>query len=317
LLLLTAIVSRTPLSPVTLRTVAVFTFLSVSGMPAVGQELEPGAYLVSPVGVNVVGVTNTLSTGDVAFDPSGPIEDASATINATSLTYGRTVPVVGRYANVLVVVPYVAGQLEGRALGEFQTVRRSGLGDARVRFGINLRGGPAMDLREFARYKQAVVVGVSLTTVAPTGQYHSEKLINLGANRWSFKPEIGVSRISGRWRTESSAGVWLFTNNTNFFGGTVRSQAAIASFQANVLYTFRPRLWAAFNANFYAGGRTTVGGRANLDLQKNSRIGATVAMPLGRRHSLRAAVSRGAYTTIGADFTGLSMSYQYTWGGGL
>jgi len=111
--------------------------------------------------------------------------------------------------------------------------------------------------------------------------------------------------------------VWFFTDNKDFYGGKTREQAPLGSAQVHVLYTFKPRLWLAVDANYYTGGRTKVDGRLNLDFQKNSRTGATFSFPLGSRQSLKLAFSRGAYTTIGADFTSLVAAYQYLWGAGL
>lgn len=289
----------------------------IGATPATGQELEPAAYLVSPVRVNVIGVGNTFSVGDLAFDPAGPIEDASARIDTLTVSYGRSLALAGRSANVLVAVPFVAGHLEGRYLGERQAVRRAGLGDPRLRLAINLFGGPAMRLPEFARHRASTLLGASVTVVAPLGQYDPRRLINLGVNRWAVKPEVGLSHVAGRWRFEATGGAWLFTDNTDFLQGRRRSQRPIGSFQMHLHYTVRARLWAAVNGNFYVGGRTSVDGVANFDLQKNSRVGATLAVPLGRRHSLRTALSRGAFTTIGANFTSLSTAYHYTWGAGL
>jgi hypothetical protein len=72
-------------------------------------------------------------------------------------------------------------------------------------------------------------------------------------------------------------------------------------------------MWLAGDANFYAGGRTTVGGVESLDLQRNSRIGATFSKAFTRHHAVRASVSRGAYTTVGADFTSIAVGYNYAW----
>jgi hypothetical protein len=53
--------------------------------------------------------------------------------------------------------------------------------------------------------------------------------------------------------------------------------------------------------------------KQNLDLQRNSRVGATFSTGLGGGHAIRASVSRGAYTTIGADFTSIAVGYNYAW----
>jgi hypothetical protein len=165
----------------------------------------------------------------------------------------------------------------------------------------------------FASYQMRTLVGASLTVAPPLGQYDNTKIINLGTNRWSIKPEIGLSRAAGRWVVEFMAGVWLFTDNTDFAGGHTRAQDAIPSAQVHLTYRFSRRTWLAGDANFYRGGTTAVDGRRGLDLQKNSRVGATFSWAIDQHNSIRASFSRGAYTTIGADFTSLAVGYNYAW----
>jgi hypothetical protein len=286
-------------------------------LPSEAQELEPGAYSVSPVGLNIFLVTYSWSGGDLTFDPALPVEDAEATINTAVAAYVRSVNVFGRSGNVGMIVPYSMGHIQGNYIGEFTEVERSGFRDPAVRFAVNLYGAPAMDRKGFASYRQKTNVGISLVAALPLGEYDDTKLINLGSNRFSFKPEVGISRALGRWTLELYGGVWLFTDNENFYGGKTREQDPIGSAQLHVLYTFRPRLWMAVDANFYSGGTTTVDGRRNLDLQRNSRTGATFSFPLGARQSVKVAFSAGAATTIGADFTSLVAGYQVLWGAGL
>ena len=178
---------------------------------------------------------------------------------------------------------------------------------------MNLYGAPAMTPKAFAAYRQRTILGVSVTVAPPLGQYDSAKLINLGTHRWSIKPELGVSLANDRWVVEMMAGVWLFTDNTDFLGGRTREQDPIAATQAHVTYKFKRTMWLAGDANFYTGGQTTIGGTRNLDLQRNSRIGATFSSAIGRRQAIRMSVSRGAYTTIGADFTSVAVGYNYAW----
>ena len=282
-----------------------------SASHAGAQELEPGAYTVSPVGVNLFNAGYTFNTGDVTFDPSLPVEDAQANINTLALSLGRAIGLAGRSATVLVTVPITGGHIDGRYLGQFTEIDRIGFGDMRFRLGANLYGAPARKMPEFAKTPPPRTnLSAGITVIAPTGQYDPARVINLGSNRWSFKPELAVIRTNGKWLLELYGGVWLSTANTNYAGGKTRSQDPIASTQLNVRYTFRRSLWLSGNANYYTGGRTSINGRANLDLQQNSRVGSTLSMPVGPKGSFRIAVSQGAVTTIGADFLGLSMSYQ-------
>jgi hypothetical protein len=280
---------------------------------ASAQELEPGAYWPIPAKLNIVTAVNSFNWGDLAFDPSAPIDEASAAINTTAFAFTRAFGLAGRSANAGVVLPVVGGHVEGRYLGLPAEVGRFGLGDPRLRFAINLYGAPAMTPQAFASYRQRTIVGVSVTVAPPLGQYDSSKLINLGNHRWAFKPELGVSRTFGRWVVEGMAGVWLFTDNTEFLGGRTREQEPITATQVHVTYKFKPSMWLAADANYFTGGQTTIGGQQNLDLQRNSRVGATFSSAVARGQAIRMSVSRGAYTTIGADFVSIAVGYNYAW----
>jgi hypothetical protein len=277
------------------------------------QELEPGAYWPIPAGLNILTVVNSFNSGDLSFDPSAPISQASATINTTAFAYTKAFGLAGRSSNVGLVIPVVLGHVEGLYLGAPAKADRFGIADPRFRMAFNIYGAPAMTLQEFAAYRHKVIVGASVTMVAPLGAYDPSKLINIGTHRWSFKPEIGFSIARGHWVVEAMAGAWLFTDNTDFLGGGTRTQNPIAATQLHLTYKFQRSMWLAADANFFTGGRTTVNGTQNLDLQRNSRVGATFSWALTRHHAVRASVSRGAYTTIGADFTSVAAGYNYAW----
>src|SRR5215467_3317488 len=123
---------------------------------------------------------------------------------------------------------------------------------------------PALSLEQFRDYHQDTIAGASLTVTAPTGQYDNTKLVNIGTNRWTFKPEVGVSKALGRWILEGDAAVTFYTDNDQFFpGNNLRQQDPLYALQAHVIYTFNPKLWGALDATYYFGGRTSVNGIVN------------------------------------------------------
>jgi hypothetical protein len=277
------------------------------------QELEPRAYSPNPTGANFVLVAFGRTSGSVVFDPSLPFEDVNAQVNGATLLYGRTFGLLGRSASAGVGLPYVWGTMDGQVQEEYRSIRRSGLADMRLRLAVNLFGGPALALKEFAKRRPRTTLGASVVVAAPIGQYDPAKLVNIGSNRWAVKPEIGVAHPVGRFMLEVYAGGWLFSDNRDFFGGRHREQSALGTLQAHVSYTFKPRLWVAGDATFYRGGRTTVSGTPNADLQENSRLGLTLAVPIGRHQSLKASWATGFTTRIGGDFDTLQVGWQYLW----
>jgi hypothetical protein len=288
--------------------------LSLAGASLAGaQDMEPRAYSPSPTGANFVVLVYGHTRGEVVFDPSLPFEDVSARVNGATLLYGRTFGLLGRSASVGVGLPYAWGDMEGRVQEEFRSITRSGLADLRVRLTTNLVGGPALARADFAKRPPRTTLGSSLVVVAPTGQYDPAKLVNIGANRWAFKPELGLVHPMGRVVVEGYVGAWVFTTNPDFYGGQRREQDPLLSLQGHASYTFKPRMWLAGNATYYTGGRTTLDGRVNADLQRNSRLGLTFALPFGPRHSLKLAWATGFTTRIGGDFDTLAVGWQYLW----
>jgi hypothetical protein len=286
----------------------------VSATRTTAQDLEPRAYSASPVGANFLVVGVGRSTGEVLFDPTVTITDVSAELNALTVGLGRTFGLARRSALVTAAVPYSWGTIEGTVAEQARQITRSGLADMRVKLSVNLRGNPAMAPAAFARAPRRTIVGTSVTVAAPIGQYDNQKLINLGTNRWSFKPEVGVSHPVGRWDLDAYAGVWLFTQNERFFPGeAVRRQDPIVTLQGHASYTLRRRTWLAFDATWYSGGKTRIDDGPPSSRQSNTRVGATVAWPIGRQQSLKVAYSTGASTRTGADFNTVVVAWQILW----
>lgn len=290
--------------------VVLMTMIASTGS---AQELEPRAYRTMPTGLNALAFVYVFSSGNVITEPSTPIEDLEAEAHTIVLGYVRSFGLFGRSANLMLSMPYVYMSASATLGGSFVEGDRTGWATPRARLAVNLLGGPALKPKEFAKYKQGRNLGVSLTVAPPGGQYTSDHLINFGTNRWAVKPEIGYSSIRGKWIFEGAVGVWVFTTNTDAPGGFTRQQDPIGSVQGHISYNFTPRLWMALNANYFTGGKTTIDGVEKEDLQKNSRVGLTLSLAVGRGKSIKLAAHTGAITSAGADFDIATIAYQVIW----
>jgi hypothetical protein len=282
---------------------------------ASAQDLDPRAYARVPINATFLVTGLVVSDGAVVTDPTAPLEDLQATVTSASLGVARSFAVFGKTAQAFAGLPYSWGEASALVAGERERVTRSGLSDMRLRVSVLLRGAPAVALPDFAKVPRRTILGTSLTVVAPTGQNSPAKLINLGSNRWAFKPELAVSRpLGSNWLVDLYGAVWFFTTNSTYFpGSAARTQEPMGAFQAHISYTVRPAMWAAFDATYYVGGRSSIDGISRDDRQSNSRVGATLALPVGRRHSVKVAWSTGAIVRFGADFTTFSVGWQTAW----
>jgi hypothetical protein len=177
-------------------------------------------------------------------------------------------------------------------------------------------GAPALSVKDFASYRQDLIVGMSLQVSAPLGQYDNSKLLNLGNNRWSFKPGLGISKAWGPWTFEVVPSVTIFSDNTDFFGGNTFAQAPIYAVQAHILYTFQSGVWMALDGIYFTGGHTTLNGVKSDNEQRNTRAGFTLALPIDRRNSLKFSASTGISTRTGSEFSAAGIAWQYRWGEG-
>jgi len=298
---------------------AVATVCSLHSLYA--QDLAPRAYIITPIHSNAVTLTYSFYDGNILFDGSVPITGATARVNLSVFSYFHSLRLFRRTANFTASLPYGVGNFRGTVMGAETNAYRSGLLNSAFRFSLNLKGGRAMDLRDFSRWQQKTLLGVSLKVVTQSGQYDPTKLINYGANRWAFKPEIGLSRRWGHWVLDTYSAVWFFTTNHDFFsrnsfspGTNSQHQNPMGAFEGHLSYDVKPRLWASLDGNYWFGGRTSLNGIENpATLQRNSHIGGTVSIPVTKHQSLKFSYSDGAYIRYGGNFQNVSVAWQYSW----
>lgn len=294
----------------------IILFLYTSPQSFAG-EIEPRAYVNTPVGVNFLLTGYAYSKGDLSTPGASPLKDAQVTTNSGVLAYARSLDIWGNSGKFDVIVPYT--DLSGNALVSGQPRERqiSGFNDPRARFSVNFYGAPALSLEEFANYQQDVLIGASVQISAPFGQYDKSKLINIGNHRWFIKPDIGFSKQWGDFTLELSSGVTFFTDNDAYYVGRNQEQDPLYNSQFHATYNFGRGLWGAVSGTLDQGGRTTVDGVRSDDRQNNSRLGVTLAVPVNRNNSLMLYASTAISTTVGNDYNLYGILWQYRWGGGL
>ncbi|MDP3443177.1 MAG: transporter [Ignavibacteria bacterium] len=289
----------------------------VSSFDVSCQELEPRAYSNAPIGLNFVLAGYAYSAGGILFDPSIPLKNAAININGPIFAYARSLKFGKMSGKVDVILPYA--WLSGSAEFDNQVVSRdvNGFADPKIRMSINFLGSPALSISEFRDYKQNLIIGASLQVSLPMSQYDPERLVNIGTNRYTFKPELGISKTFGSMYVELAAAASFYTTNYDFYNGKTRSQKPIGSIQGHFIYNFGKGMWAAVDGTYYWGGGSTLDGVDGDDIQQNTRAGFTLAYPLTKRQALKLNLSTGVSTRTGSDFDAIILMWQYRWGKGM
>jgi hypothetical protein len=298
---------------------AVLTVCALMAVTSVShaQDIEPRAYSNAPVGVNFLMVDFGYTRGGLPFDPSLPVTNVILQTKSGLLTYTRALDLRGKSGKIDVLIPYTF--LSGSADFAGATLERvvNGFGDPWFRASINFYGAPALTLKEFPNYKQNLIIGASLRVSVPAGQYDETRVVNLGANRWSMRPEVGISKAVRAWTLELTAGATLYSANKDFFHGVTRLQGPIYSSEGHAIYNFKRGLWVSLDGTYFAGGRSTLDGVRSNNLQQNWRAGVTFALPVDTRNALRLYASRGVSARTADNFDLVGIAWQYRWGAGL
>ena len=297
--------------------VALAAAVALLSLDVHAQQLEPRSYSNIPIGMNFLVSGYVHTDGSIGTDAASPLQDAEVHTDNALIGYARSFGLWGTSGKFDIIggQSWVSGS--ATFLGQPRARKVNGLIDPQFRVAINLYGAPAMRLSEFTNYQQNIIVGMSLAVTAPLGAYEDDKLLNIGNNRWSFKPELGVSKAFGRFTLELAPGVTIFTDNEHYFNNTRREQDPVFSGQAHGIYSFRRGYWGAVSATYYSGGDSTLNGIRQDDRQENVRIGGTLTIPLVKHPSVKLYGSTGVWSRSGSDFWLAGIAFQYRWGGGL
>jgi len=286
------------------RAMLAWALCSLWAAGAVAQELSPRSYWPAPRGTRVLVSGYAYASGDVLTDPSLPVYDVDSRLNSAVIGYLQTLNLLGRTTNIIVEQPYTWGTTKGFVFGDPARRDLSGFGDLSVTLSVNLRGAPSMTREEFQAFRAdpQPLLGASVKVLAPTGRYEEDRLINVGANRWAVKPELGyIIPLKHKWVLELEAGAWFFGHDDDFVNGE-REQHPIVAAEVHLVKRIRPGFWASLDANYFGGGRQTIGGNRHSDVLRNSRLGGTFVFPFARRHAIKIGYSKGWVTSYGNNY---------------
>lgn len=292
----------------------IFIFLLGSRIVLPAQDLEPRFLSMIPVKGNFLLASYAYSSGNILLDDALPVEDLDASIHSLVAAYARSFSLFGKLAKFDAVLPYSYGNWEGMVNQLDSSTTRLGFGDPQLRVSLMLIGGPALIPAEYAEHEsKKFKLGLQFRVRPPLGQYHPDKLINLGLNRWTFKIGVGASYQIQKFILEASAATWIFTANQEFFGGNKLEQHPLGTMQVHGTYVFKRGLWLAASFGGSLFGEVSLNDEEYKNSQGNTRFGLTAALPIKKGSGIKIAYSSGVSTRYGANFNSIILAYQKMW----
>jgi hypothetical protein len=270
------------------------------------------------MGTNFAGGGYAYTEADIFLDPVLRIEDGDMEMHTCVIKYIRTFELFQKSARIGFAQGFQDGRWTGLVDGVPTSIKRSGLSDSALRFAINLYGAPPLKGKSFADYRAKMdvetIVGMAFAVQLPTGDYMDDKLINLGTNRFTFRPQLGVVHNRGKWSMELTGSVWLYTDNDDFYDGNELEKDPFYTLQTHLIYTFRPGLWAAAGVGYGYGGESTVNGVDKNDRRENLVWALSLGYPFTRRLGVKVAyLGTRAQESVGMDTDSIAVGVSVFW----
>jgi hypothetical protein len=299
------------------RLLSTFLLLSAVRPHAFAQFTDAHSYDNSPVGLNQVELDYAYVHSNTSIDNSLIITGAKLNLNQGTINYTRYFGLAHRLMWVNAGLPLVG--LNGGVAGTNISGSVSGAGDSSYQWGALLKGGPALSVSQFENYQPATILGVSFTVTAPTGLYDGNMILNLGADRWSFKPEIALSHPFGpeqKWQIDAYANAFFFTDNTSYHGKEILRQEPLPGLEGHISYAPNPKLWFSLDTRYSLRATTFVDGVDQGNSQQNFILGTELNLSINSRHALLFEFAKALVHQNGPAGVGFAIKYDYTWGKG-
>ncbi|CAA6680205.1 MULTISPECIES: transporter [unclassified Lentimonas] len=283
------------------------------------QELTPRRWSHLPSDINVIGVGQVYTEGDIYFDPALNLEDVEMTIHTTAVRYVRTFSLLEKSARIELAQGYQDAEWEGKVDGVEAKAKRNGITDSSMRFAINLYGAPALKGKAFKDYRKSVyqsetIVGAGVVVTLPTGQYYNDKLLNISGNRTVIRPQLGVVHNRGKWTYEGTVAAWCYTKNDDFWNDNELEQDPFYAAQGHLIYTYKPGIWASASIGYGEGGESKVNGIRKHDRKRNLAWAFSAGYSFTPRFGVKAAyVGTETQTDKGFDSTSFALAASYVW----
>lgn len=284
-------------------------------MPALGFADNARDWQNTPTDLNMVfGYYNRIDT-NTPIDTTLPITGLSLNADLYLLRFARSFSIDGRNSAVQFIQPYadVSASFDNAQFFD-GTKHNGGRGEAQVVFVHNIFGGPALTAEEFASWKPETFLTGALWITAPTGDYDKDRVINIGSNRWVFKPELGFGTPIGPTWLEINTWVSLFGDNDDYHGDSKLEQKPLYAIEGHYSYTINRALWVSADATYSRGGESRIDGDWQDNKQENGLLGASMGFMLSPQFGgLLAYTDTVAERRGSPDVTTWTLRLQYVW----
>jgi hypothetical protein len=195
----------------------------------------------------------------------------------------------------------------------------SGYADPFIQVDVNLFGTPPMKRNfELYDYEPTLTIDVATMLALPIGAYDSDKLVNLGQNRWygriafPVKYHFGVFSPGYMKSFELTPSVWLFAENDDFMGQKMENDP-MWQIESHLTSDFTRSLWGSLDLLYRGGFQSKIDGVESGEEIDIGDLGFTLNYQVNDNLGIRTSFSSNVFGDSDLDNSMVRLQFLYGW----
>ena len=303
--------------------------------PAFAQDDGARAYWNARAGTHVVSFQylpiGISASGSKAFAPGQfiyPNSDIDAKIFIGTWAYHMTlfnrpsalaVNIIGGNVGVDVNTSMRPDSLPPITTGAAFGQSSSGFSDPNMQLVLNLFGTPPLKSGvDLLNYEPTVSLDIAVMLAFPIGEFESDKLVNIGLNRWygrvalPFKYHFGVFSPGYMSSFELIPAVWLFAENDDFLGQKLENDP-LWSLEAHLTHDFTRSFFGSLDLLYQNGFQSTIDGNDVGENLEIGNLGFAVNYQVTDNITTRAGFSSNVFGDDNLETSVIRLQFVYAW----
>lgn len=230
--------------------IVLLCILCISAWAHIAIAGDAKDYITAPAGTKVALFYFNHGSGNEMYSNGDKVTNSANLVTNVGIFRGvYWGEVAGMTYNVNVLLPVGHLKLGGAAVGD--EISTSQIGDPLL----------VAVLWPYKNLNTKTYFGVGGYVTAPLGEYNNDSSLNMGANRWAFKGELGFEQGFGDSGLNLSlyGNAEFYTHNNDFTSAEANmSQDPIFTTEAHLTYDFTKSFYAGVDYYYKWGGETSV-----------------------------------------------------------
>ena len=196
----------------------------------------------------------------------------------------------------------------------------SGFTDPNIAFTVNLFGTPRLSSNvDLFNYEPSFSMDLGLLMAVPIGEYESEKLVNLGLNRWFGRIALPMKYHFGAFAPgymssfELIPSVYLFADNDDFVDGHTLTNKPLWQIESHLTHDIARKFFVSLDVLYQNGIQSKIDGTEIAGKLEIGSLGFSMNYQIEDNIMIRTSYSSNVFGNKDLETSFIRLQFVYSW----